>query len=63
MLALDDGLTTGNFNAADIFWLIGAILGLISAICYAVVSPPAARWAPVALALAVGFVAFGLFLT
>ena len=62
LLAIDDGLSSGNLNTADIFFVIGAILGLVSAILYAVVQPPAARWAPVLLALTAGFIAFGLFL-
>lgn len=62
MIAVDDGISSGNFNAADVFFLIGAILGVVAAVCYAVVSVPAARWAPVALSVAVGFAAFGLFL-
>ena len=62
MYAIDDGLTSGNFNAADIFWLIGLIVAVVAAILYAVTPHPVVKWAPVALSAAVACVAFGLFL-
>ena len=35
LLAVDDGLTNANFNAADIFFLIGLACAVISGIGYA----------------------------
>jgi hypothetical protein len=61
MIAVDDGLTSGNLNFADVMFLIGAIVAVLAAIFYGLVQPPVSRWAPVMLSLAVGFVAFGFF--
>jgi len=54
LLAVDDGIWQGNVNLADVFFLFATILAVLAAIAYAVVSVPAARWAPVLLSLAVG---------
>jgi hypothetical protein len=57
LLAVDDGIWQGNFDLADVFFALATILAVLSAIAYARVpdDPRSARWAPVALALAVGF--------
>jgi hypothetical protein len=62
MLAIDDGIASGNLNAADVFFLIAVIVAIVAAGLYAVVNPPALRWAPVALALAFASTALGLLL-
>jgi hypothetical protein len=64
MFAVDDGLTSGNFNVADVFFLIGAILGVIAAVLSIprTTATPAHAWSSVAGWLAAGFIAFGLFL-
>ena len=66
LLAVDDGLTNGNLNWADIFFLIGAAVAVLGAILlYAVTpatTPPAARWATPLAYLGVGLIGFGLFL-
>lgn len=60
IFAVDDGIWTGNVNLADVFFLFATILAVAATIAYAVVprSPAAARWAPVALSLAVACAAF-----
>lgn len=75
LLAVDDGLTNANFNAADIFFLIGTALAVFSGLAYAtgVVGTPADpasprpyagfhQWAAALLAFAVASIAFGFFL-
>ena len=75
LMAVDDGLTDGNFNAADIFFLIALVLGALSGIAYVsgfvgpAVEPGAvhpnyrySRWAAALLSFAVAAVGFGLFL-
>ena len=75
LLAVDDGLTNANYNWADIFFLVGAIAAVFSAIAYflgitGTVEPanpprPYARyhqWAPALLAFGVACIAFALFL-
>ena len=71
LLAVDDGIANANYNWADVFFLVGAILAVFAGIAYAMgvtgtVSDPPHRgfhlWAPALVALAVGFTAFGLFL-
>ena len=68
LLAVDDGLTNANFNWADIMFLLGTIFAVLGALSYAPVpqtDPPRrsyGHWGPVLVALAVGFIAFGLFL-
>lgn len=65
VLAVDDGIAAGNLNAADIFFIIGAILGLIAAVLMHPRPATAQPW-PISglqlLSLAVGCAAFGLFL-
>lgn len=36
MIAIDDGLASGNFNAADWMFLIGTVLALVAAILWAI---------------------------
>lgn len=62
MIAIDDGITTGNLNAADVFFLIATIVAVIAAGLYAAVNPKTVRWAPVALALGLACVSLGLLL-
>lgn len=75
LMAVDDGLTSGNLNVADILFLLGIIFAGLSGLAYAsgfvgsTAAPdtprPYARfhqWAAALLAFAVGCVAFGLFL-
>ena len=66
IFAVDDGLTNGNFNAADIVLLIAAALAVLGAIfAYASTAPPTppiARWATPFAYLAIGVTAFALFL-
>jgi hypothetical protein len=68
ILAVDDGLTNGHLNWADILFLLGAIFAVLGALSYAPIpqtDPPRrayGHWGPVLVALAVGFISFGLFL-
>ena len=69
LLAVDDGLTNANYDAADWAFLVGLILAGLAAVAYAVpaktTDPPRyayARWAPALVAAAVALVAFGLLL-
>ena len=64
VLAVDDGLTSGNLNLADIFFLIAAILAGLAALSVhpSEIAKPVAKLASVLGALAVAFVALGLFL-
>jgi len=71
LLAVDDGLTNGNFNWADVFFLVGTIFAALAALAYVmgvtVTADPARpvryhAWAPALVAFAVAFTAFGLFL-
>lgn len=63
MLAVDDGIWSGNLDAADIFFLVGVILAVVAALLYAMAARPVRDptdanrvrvgvWAPVALSLA-----------
>ena len=75
-LLADDGLTNANFDMADVFFLIGTALAVLSGLAYATgfvattadpaaARPPYARyhqWAPALLAFAVAAVAFAWFL-
>lgn len=51
MTAVDDGLINGNLDAADFFFLLGAVLAVIAA-AMTIASAPVARFA-----LTLGFVA------
>lgn len=66
LLAVDDGIATGNLNAADLMFLIGLIAAGLGALAYAAPATaapsPRVRWAPVLVAIAVALIAFGLFL-
>jgi hypothetical protein len=65
LLAVDDGLTSGNLNAADIMFAIAAVLCLIAAVLLhprPTTAPPYPVHGFSVLALAVGLTAFGLFL-
>jgi len=63
MIGVDDGLSAGHLDWADIFFLVGAILAVLVGIGHVVgVSADKAKWLPALLAIAVGFTAFGLFL-
>lgn len=74
LLAVDDGLTNGNYNWADVFFIAATILAVLAAVIHAV-GVPAPRddvaGRPVyhyhhhsftLLALAVACIAFGWFL-
>ena len=64
LLAVDDGIWSGNLNLADVFFLIAVILAVISALAAWVpipTTPPTyGRFAGPLLSLAVGFAALGL---
>jgi protein-S-isoprenylcysteine O-methyltransferase Ste14 len=67
LLGLDDGIASGNLNWADVFFLVGTILAVLSALCQVPhradsSPPPWLGWGGTLLALAVGCAAFGLFL-
>jgi len=59
LIAVDDGLTSGNLNAADIFFLIAVILAVVSALI-GWRPAPESRWAGPLLSLAIAFAALGL---
>jgi hypothetical protein len=61
LLAVDDGITSGNLNAADIFFLIAVILAIVSALI-AWRPAPESRWAGPLLSLALAAAALGLLL-
>lgn len=63
MLAVDDGLAQGNLDVADVFFLIGTIIGFIAAFLWA--RPPVGsriNWGPPLLCVAVACLGFGFFL-
>ena len=74
LLAVDDGLTNANYNWADVFFLIGTIVAVFSAIAYftgvsatttTTTNPPRYHyhaWAPALVAFAVACATFGFFL-
>lgn len=68
MFAVDDGISSGNLNAADIFFLLGVIFGFIAALLTAAAATPrtpASRvpsYASVFGWAAVGCIAFGFLL-
>ena len=73
LLAVDDGLTNANYNMADVFFLIGMVLGALAGLAYVAGFPVAegrpannwgrySHWAAALVAFAVACVAFGLFL-
>lgn len=62
LVAVDDGLASGNLNAADICFLIALILGGLAVLVGVVNQPPLARWTSVLLSAAVALVALGLLL-
>lgn len=68
MLALDNGIANGNFNAADVFFLVGCILAAIAALAAVPRHvPPDGRYvvgayAPVIGWLALSCIGLGLFL-
>jgi Mn2+/Fe2+ NRAMP family transporter len=55
-------IASGNFDAADAFFLIATILAVLAAVAYALASRPTPSrvlvWAPVLLSLSVACVAF-----
>lgn len=59
MLGIDDGLWSGNLNAADIFFLLATILAVVAALLAAAATHPVSRFYPVAGWIAVAFLAFG----
>lgn len=61
MIAIDDGIVGGNLTAADVFFLLAAILGLIAALL-AALRHPSSVYAAAAGWLAVAFIAFAWFL-
>ena len=76
IIAVDDGLTSANYNAADIFFLIGTALAVLGGLAYAsgyvgatTADPTAPRpyarfhqWAAALVGFAVAAIAFALFL-
>ena len=72
LLAVDDGLTNGNYNWADVFFLVGTIAAVLAALAYVTGNtttvdnnPPRYHyhaWAPALVAFAVGCIAFAFFL-
>ena len=75
LLAIDDGLTNGNYNWADVFFLIATVFATLAGIAYltgpAVIpdtsTPPSryyrfGHWAAALVAIAVACTAFALFL-
>lgn len=56
MLAIDDGIWRGNYDAADVLFLIAVVLAAVATLLYAVAarrthterSVEIVRWAPVA---------------
>lgn len=68
LLAVDDGLANANYNWADIFFLAAVVLAVLATFAAFPSTRPdqpprvIARWLYVLLCLAVGCVAFGLFL-
>lgn len=61
MFAVDDGIWSGYYNAADWFFILAVIVAIISAALY-VTRPATARLAPVFLAAAVALLAFAFLL-
>lgn len=64
MIAVDDGIWAGNLDLADIFFLIGMILGFLAAVLSLMVRATAAgaspnRFAPTCAYAAIGCIAFG----
>jgi predicted neutral ceramidase superfamily lipid hydrolase len=53
-------ILSGELDLADAVFLVAFILAVVAAVFYAVAQPHIARWAPVAVALAVAGIAFGL---
>jgi hypothetical protein len=72
LLAVDDGLVNAEYNWSDIWFLVATVLAVIAAASYWPTTAttgvdsrpvwPLARWAGVALALAVAATAFAFFL-
>jgi hypothetical protein len=62
LLAVDDGLANANYNWADIFFIIGAILAVLSALATTPVAAAVSKYAHILLALAVACISFALFL-
>lgn len=62
MIAIDDGIASGNANAADMFFLIGVILGFLAAVLGLIRDDRGADYAPVLAWAAIGCVALGLLL-
>lgn len=58
MNAVDDGISSGNLNVADLFFLIACILAFIGAV---IAYPTKTLWATL-VAAALGCLALGLFL-
>jgi hypothetical protein len=65
LFALDDGITNGNYNAADILYVIAAVLFLVAAVLLHPRTTADARPYPLngsVAAIGLGLVALGLFL-
>jgi len=59
-LAADDGIWQGNFDLADLFFLIATVLAVLATILYTRwTEPNHTRWAPVSLSAAVACASFG----
>jgi hypothetical protein len=62
MFAIDDGITSGNLNAADVFFLIATIVAVAAGFLFGATAPTLHRWGSVALSLGLALVALGLLL-
>lgn len=63
MLAVDDGIVNGNLTAADLFFLLAVVLGVIAAaLAFPRTDPPARNYSSFVGWLAVASVALGWFI-
>jgi hypothetical protein len=60
--AIDDGIVNSEFNWADIWFLVGVILGVLAAVLHHPKAGVASAFSGVLLALAVASVSLGLLL-
>jgi drug/metabolite transporter (DMT)-like permease len=62
MIAVDDGITSGNLNVADVLFLIAAILAFLAALLAIPRNPPSPPYSMVLGWLAVTCLAVGFLL-
>lgn len=75
LIAVDDGLTNGNYNWADVWFLVAAIAAVLATVAYLVnpadvpntTTPPSryyryTHWAAALVAFAIASIAFAWFL-